>query len=1100
MPNGPSRPGGTSLHPRLDRRSWLWASVAIFLTILVSAGGVPASAAHFAPSPKTAHLSAVAPTPSSAPRPSVTFPVFGNLQSWAPPGGAFQYLFGVGVSAVSTPCKGFDNCTAVTSTLSGLPTGSWTLNLPSGTYAIYSNSTTVFGGGEVQVTVGNTPMGPINLTAYPLLTYQNASFVLPGWNNLSKYAENCNLALPCRTGAPSVPYGSQVPITSWTQDGVFYVNITFDLVFYSFANRTVQNISTWLPLYNNLMDYDGIENTEWITADGSVVYEFGCKSSCVGSSFVYFYAVNVTTGRSFQTAFTGVDEGQFAQNGQVDIVGESGNMSVASIIDQSGVDIGYNLWNGTQWNLTKLPFFEANNLYWIPQLESYFDVQAGGSSTDRIVQYRLEGPAPGSSLVQVGAATFAKMYKSNGVNGLVFNATNRTITFTVQNATGTAITLLFSLGANGTLGGLVRTWGNGSSRFGSGPDTSAYPNVESSEHRPTYVSNGPAFAGFWNGWFQNRSWLVDPVTGQWYDTNQTFNHPDPMGYAYRENHLNPSALEGLFLNTSYALIPWSYDCRTVKSSCPILGTASNPTSVGTVWWTWREGLPEFPFPNTSARAQIGPPSDPTGLNLTTYGRTIQVRWTPPSQGIDPLLNYTVYYGTTPGNLSHSVSVAPQAASASIESTAPGTLYHVVVQAWNLHWHSPGANGSITTGLLFGTLNLTVLPGNASATIDGRPAPTGGGLVSIVLEQGNHTVNVTDAGYYPFSTMVEVTWQNFTDLNVQLVGIPPILSGTVNPTWSLVDLGGTAVPVGGNGSFQVVLTPGNYTLTATAPGFVPFGPANVALRFGDTRTLSIDLAHTTGWIDGLVSPSTAEVTLDGAPVDTPNGTFELHLDTGLYWLDAFAPGYHSLTIGPINVTEGQIIPELLGLIPYNGSWNFSVSPSDSNLSVDGQSVGVTAGHAAVILAPGYHTFLVSRPGYDSFGSVSLVAPNSTALFDVVLNRSLGWIVGTIEPFTAALSINGRAVALGDGGSFNLTVLPASYEIVATAPGYTELLRSVNVSAHHSTYLVLKLARITATDSGAALFEEWELALLALLFVAVATGLIYYWKRPPRQKKP
>ncbi|MCI4367041.1 MAG: hypothetical protein L3K08_04760, partial [Thermoplasmata archaeon] len=233
MPSVPSRLGGTTFHPRRDRRPWFWGSVAIFLTILVSAGGVQASPGHWASSPKTAQPSTVAPSPSSAPRPSLTFPVFGNLQSWAPPGGAFQYLLGVGVSAVSTPCKGFDNCTAVTSALTGLPTGAWTLNLPSGTYAIYSNSTTVFGGAEVQVTVGNTPVGPINLTAYPLVTYENASFVLPGWNNLSKYAENCNLALPCRTGAPSVPYGSQVPITSWTQDGVFYVNITLELVFYS---------------------------------------------------------------------------------------------------------------------------------------------------------------------------------------------------------------------------------------------------------------------------------------------------------------------------------------------------------------------------------------------------------------------------------------------------------------------------------------------------------------------------------------------------------------------------------------------------------------------------------------------------------------------------------------------------------------------------------------------------------------------------------------------------------------------------------------------------------------------------------------------------
>ncbi|HTT25976.1 MAG TPA: fibronectin type III domain-containing protein, partial [Thermoplasmata archaeon] len=806
-----------------------------------------------------------------------------------------------------------------------------------------------------------------------------------------------------------------------------------------------------------------------------------------------------TTGRSFNTTILGLTETSFAQNGQVDMIGESGNMSIASVIDAGGLDIGYNLWNRTQWNLTRLPFFEANNIYWVPQLESYFDIQAGGAFTDRLVQLRLEGPAPGTELVPVASTTFSKLYRTNGVNGLVFNATAQTLAFTAQNATGSAITLLYAVAPNGTLGGLLRSWGNATSHFGSGSNTSAYPNVESSEHRPTYPSDGPAYAGFWNGWFQNRSWLVDSGTGNWFDTNQTFNHPDPSGYSYKENHLNPSALEGLFLNATYALIPWSYDCRTTKAMCPILGNAATPGGPGTVWWTWRQGAPEFPYANTSGLAQTAPPSDPAGFDLSTFGRTIAVNWTPPDRDGSPLLNYTLFYGTTAGSLNHSLSIPPQATSAEFGAPLPGTLYYVELQAWNLHWHSPGVNGSITTGLLFGSLNVTVQPDTASVTIDGRSTVVSGGSASFVLVQGMHLVNVSAPGYYGNSSVVFVSWENTTTLNVSLVGIPPVLFGSVSPTWAAVELGGAPLAVAGNGSFRIVLTPGPYTITATAEGYVPFGPANVSLAFGDVRNFSIVMGRTMGWIEGLVTPSDAQVTLDGDPISAPNGTFDLELATGLYWLDAFAPGYHPLTVGPINVTYGQVVPEVLSLVPYNGTWNFSVSPADANLSVDGIGVPLPRGHAEVILPPGPHTFVVTRDGYDPFGYSAIVAPNSSTVIVVTLNESVGWIAGSIAPSSAAVSVDGRLLSVAAGGSFNETVLPGIHEVVASAPGYTDQLAAVNVSAHRVTFLRIQLMRPAVSVASPLLTEGQELAILTLAAVVIAgTALLYARRRRTRQR--
>ncbi len=565
-----------------------------------------------------------------------------------------------------------------------------------GTYLLSTNDTRLFGGASEPLNLTASRPVVLRLLAYPLLAYQNATFVLPGWNSLSEYAANCNQPLPCPLLRSPGGSGGQVPLTSWTQDGAFYVNESLQLVFYSFPNRSVRAIAPWVPLHDDLMSYDGVENTEWITADGTYVYEFGCTTSCSNTSQVVVYAVNVSTGRTFGATLAGVDAEVFYRNAQMDLIGLGGNLSIASVIDQSGVDIGYDLWSGAQWNLGTLPYFEANNIYWIAPLQSYFDIQAAGSREDGVSQLRLEGAPPQSTLKVVAYATFANGFECNGVEGLAFNATSRTVSFTAENDTGLAVTDVFGLDANGTLTGLLRSWNESDPARAPWPATGAIPNLESSEHRPTLLSNGPAFAGFWGGWFENRSWLVDPSTGIWFDTNLPFDHPGPLIGPAGAGQLSPAALEGLFLNSTYSLVPWSYDCRVPDGSCPILGNTDPRVAPGTVWWTWRSGAPEFPFPPTAPLSQTGPPSDPVQVSFGVGGENITVRWDPPTTGADPLLNYTLFLGTSSSGALRTVSIPPQATSFELAGLEPDTSYLLRLEAWNLHWHSPGSATWVTT--------------------------------------------------------------------------------------------------------------------------------------------------------------------------------------------------------------------------------------------------------------------------------------------------------------------------------------------------------------------------------------------------------------------
>jgi hypothetical protein len=1011
--------------------------------------------------------------------------VYGDLSAIERNGTVGPGLSGITITAVFRPCSGLDTCSTAGKATSSGPSGNWSMFLPSGDFLVYSNHTRSLGGGEAVFSVSVGPVGPIHLLADPWVPYNNATLRLPDWNNLSAYASNCNAALPCKNGAPAAPYGSQVPLTSWTQDGVFYVNASLRLVFYSFLNGTVRDIAPWQPLYQNLMSYNGIEDTEWITVDGSYVYEFGCTTACMVNSTLSFYAVNVTTGRSFTTNLTGVTDLAFLLNGQVDMIGISGNMSIASFIDAKGNVYGYNIWNRTQWNLTTLPYFEANNAYWVPQLQSYFDIEASGSTSSRIDQLQLKGPPYHPSFELVSTETFGFGLPIQGVNGLVYNVTAHTLTFTAQGKPGTAITAELPINSTGVLGALTRAWGSRDTTFGAGANASAYPNVEASEHRPTLITRGLAFAGYWNGWFDNRSAFLDPSEGTFYDTNISFDHREysPI-LPYHQSQLSPAALEGLFYNTTYSVIPWSVDCRTNLSACPINGNAAAPDPNGTIWWSWREGAPEFPFPAVAPVALTAPPHPPTDLNLTDVGGAFAVRWTPPIEGAAELLNYTLFYGTSSGSLDHSLSLDPWATTAVVGSIRPETQYSVLLVAWNLHWHSPGVAGTIVTQKLLGELDLAIFPADATVTVGGVPISSPGGTAAIPLAIGNYTVNVSKPRYAPMSLRATISYGNTTFLAIQLEGIAPRLEGFILPSWANLFVNGTPLPTTGNGSFLVDLTPGDWALTASAAGYLNLGPILLTMQFGDRISETLLLVRATGWLNGTVDPASATLTINGSPVPTVAGSFHLALATGSYWLSAYAPGYVPALLGPINISTGRSTEQNFTLQPVPGRWEVHVTPSDAAVTVDERRLATVNGSATELLPPGRHNLAATAVGYETYRYSAIVSPNVSTVLIVALVPTLGWIAGFVQPEGATLSVDGVPLMTGPSGSFNVSAAPGTHELRAAAAGHSDAVRIVEVIGGLTTEITVVL---TTSVAGTTIPLAPPILAALLLMVAVSTGL-------------
>ncbi|MCI4346676.1 MAG: PKD domain-containing protein, partial [Thermoplasmata archaeon] len=643
----------------------------------------------------------------------------------------------------------------------------------------------------------------------------------PAWNNLSGYVANCNAAIPCRPA----PYGTQVPVLSWTQDGAIYVNATDELVFYSFVNRTIEKLAAWLPLYDNVMSYDGVENSEWATQDGTYVYEFGCLAACTNSSTVTFYGVNLTTGRTFEHNFSGLNAHALYVNGQVNLIGLDGNDSIAALVLGNGSVYAYGLWNGTQWVLGSLPFFEANNLYWLPLYNSFVDVQAEGSTADAIDEYLLTGTGAGSSLVQSYAGHFGSSYVSNGVDGLFLNVSSHQFLVTESKKLGDLRSQLFGLSPGGTITSLVRSYAG--SGLGAWPSASSFPNSYSSEHRVSLVASGPMFMGFWDGFFNNNSWLYDPATGSYLSTNVSFDGNSSSSPLFREEHQNPNQVEGLFFNTTYSILGASVDCQSGGLSCPIRGTSPG-TRAGTVWWTWKLGEPEFPYAATASRAETLPPSSLT-VNATNNTTSVTLNWSTPTTGANPILNYTVFTGAHPGAWTSIVSLPSGSHSYTVHGLVPGETVYYALLAWNLHWHNAASSGFesthprtrlIASFLADRTTDDVGIPLTLRVALSGNPSGPEYSFVN--LPPGCPSVNgpvllcvPSGSGLYPITVLVSDVNGSTDYANLTLL---------VNP-YVAVEAWSVPSPIGTNST----------TVFSVGLGTTGTAPFTVLWHFGDGST-------------------------------------------------------------------------------------------------------------------------------------------------------------------------------------------------------------------------------------------------------------------------
>ena len=532
-----------------------------------------------------------------------------------------------------------------------------------------------FGGAAENVSVSGNLSA--NLGVYPRVAYGNATIILPEYTCDSAYVNDYDKDGP----------GCQNPVLSWTQSGAYYLTAADELVFYSFVNQTLDNISAWTPLYQSFPVYAMIPNPLFLTQDGSYLYGWGTLTN--HSTTLTAEAVNVTTHRQFEYNFTGVSTSAVDENGQVQLTGWDGNDSELTLILENGSVIEHPLWADGQQYVGKFDYFEANNAYWEPYLNGYIDVQADGSSSDGIEELQLSGPSS-PDLTKTFSATWGSEIAVEGVNGVTFNVTSRQLS--VQ-AEWSGVT--YSVSSAGTLTSLLQV----TNRYPRGPPPAFPIGPVSASDRSELVASGPMLGTDYAG-FANDSWLISLTPGHvgFYTTNVSPYFPNGKIAGVPAFSWVQWSQEGQFYNSSYLIAPDSYTCTPAfDGACTINGGES--AANGTIWWMWKLGLPEFPENASAPAADPGPPTPTDIVSARATGTSIQLKWTPPNA--TTLINYTVGWGTGSA-LTHHASVGPANTSFTIVGLQPMTRYDFTVEAWNLHFHgtSAGISSAVTAQVSF----------------------------------------------------------------------------------------------------------------------------------------------------------------------------------------------------------------------------------------------------------------------------------------------------------------------------------------------------------------------------------------------------------------
>jgi thermopsin len=202
----------------------------------------------------------------------------------------------------------------------------------------------------------------------------------------------------------------------------------------------------------------------------------------------------------------------------------------------------------------------------------------------------------------------------------------------------------------------------------------------------------------------------------------------------------------------------------------------------------------------------------------------------------------------------------------------------------------------------GTLSVVVTPAFASLWVDGSKVTLSGGSYSSPATPGVHSLEATATGYYPYYNNATVSSHDTTTLTISLNLVPPVIGpdGTltlsVTPTSASAWVDGAPVTLS-SGAYSGSATPGVHSVEVAASNYYPYFN-NFTVKSSATTSVIVALdpvtppAGPSGTLSLTVTPSSAEVWVDGSPVSLTGGTYSASATPGVHSIEVTASDYYA----------------------------------------------------------------------------------------------------------------------------------------------------------------------------------------------------------------
>jgi thermopsin len=330
--------------------------------------------------------------------------------------------------------------------------------------------------------------------------------------------------------------------------------------------------------------------------------------------------------------------------------------------------------------------------------------------------------------------------------------------------------------------------------------------------------------------------------------------------------------------------------------------------------------------------------------------------------------------------SSTVNFAPSWPTFPLNGTIFGTAKPGAVDQGGNYWWNYGS----------GSNPIGVLPYNdVISSLCGGPCIFGGG-----------------GDYHPLLPIVGYT------ITFSEVGLP------AGSYWAVTMNGMSNNTTGTNNVFAQIVT-GSYTFVVTGPPAYAASPASGTFSVDSAQTRTINFVApqpTVGTVTGVVTPSSASVSVDGSAVFVgAGGVFRTNATAGIASIEAGATGFYSY-FNNISLAGGGSVALAISLDPVvppaspNGTLDGTVSPATASVTINGEPVLVGSyGSFAVQLAPGEYTLVAGAAGYATGTAVvTITSGHTTSAPPIVLTG-----ISTSSNSTAASSSNSGIGSLGWG---------------------------------------------------------------------------------------